>query len=42
MSSNQLVLRPQEGPQHQFVNLMDDIPLVFYGGEHCAPLAGNR
>jgi len=24
--------RPQEGPQTTFINLMDDMPLVFYGG----------
>ena len=26
------VLRPQPGPQEQFANMWDDIPLVFYGG----------
>lgn len=33
MSNEINVLRPQFGPQEKFVNLMDDIPLVFYGGE---------
>lgn len=31
--SEDSVLRPQQGPQEKFVNLMDDVPLVFYGGE---------
>jgi phage terminase large subunit-like protein len=31
MSEN-TILRPQAGPQCDFVNLWDDIPLVFYGG----------
>jgi phage terminase large subunit-like protein len=26
------ILAPQAGPQEQFVNMWDDIPLVFYGG----------
>lgn len=38
MSDEPFVLRPQAGPQCQFVNLWDDVPLVFYGGESCAPL----
>jgi hypothetical protein len=36
--SESIIIAPQPGPQEQFVNLRDNIPLVFYGGEiTCSP-----
>lgn len=36
------LIQPQKGPQAQFCNTWDDVPLVFYGGEICASLLGNK
>lgn len=36
------LIQPQKGPQDQFSNMWDEIPLVFYGGEICASLLGNK
>tara|TARA_R100001594_G_scaffold24830_2_gene48733 strand:- start:200 stop:310 length:111 start_codon:yes stop_codon:yes gene_type:complete len=30
--NNNNILRPQAGPQTQFMKIPPDIPLVFYGG----------
>ena len=36
------LMRCQEGPQSDFINMWDDIPLVFYGGESCASLLSDK
>lgn len=46
------MLQPQAGPQHLFCNKWagmsgeplgdDDFPLLFYGGEICASLLGDK
>lgn len=37
-----VLMRPQKGPQTSFINTWDDLPLVFYGGEICASLLSNK
>lgn len=48
---SRVVLRPQAGPQAVFANILagteeedasNTCPLVFYGGEICASLLGNK
>ena len=32
MTKKNNIIRPQAGPQEQFMKIAPDIPLVFYGG----------
>lgn len=39
---NKTLARCQLGPQSDFINTWDDVPLVFYGGEICASLFSDK